>query len=109
LHDGAAKVRAGPVIFETGMKHADGLAVQCFELAAQEALLLPNGLKQMFGRSGWMIFPQRIAGDAPGAILGVEIVRAQEHLAIAFAGTGLQSQAKPRIKSPGRRLVAVDD
>ena len=50
LNDRAAKIRPAFGAGEAGMKNADGLSVGGFELVAAQALMLPDGLEQTFGR-----------------------------------------------------------
>ena len=50
LHERAAKVRPRLMVRKTRMKHAHNFSVQCPELIAQEALVLPDGLQQILRR-----------------------------------------------------------
>ena len=50
LNDRVAKVRSAFGAGETGMEHADGLFVGGPELVTAQALVLPDGLQQAFGR-----------------------------------------------------------
>ena len=64
LQHGAAKIRAGLVIPEAGMKNAHLSAVQGPQLIAPQPLMLPNLLQQSFGRRGFIRFPQRGRGQS---------------------------------------------
>src|SRR5687767_14625762 len=50
LNDGAAKIRARFLVPEPGMNDAQALAVDGFEVVAEEALVMPNLLEQALGR-----------------------------------------------------------
>jgi hypothetical protein len=65
-------------IDETGVKHPDGLAVQRCELVAPEALVLPDGLEQTFGR-GLALFVKERHGAAFETPLRIEAVRKRQH------------------------------
>lgn len=75
LHHGPAKIRPRFVVCKTRMKHPHIFPVQGRELIAQEPLVLPDGLQQMFRRRGFMVFPEHRHYAAAGAPLGVEIGR----------------------------------
>jgi len=51
-----------------------------------------------------MFLLQDMARNAARAQPGIRLGRQFEHLAIAFAATALQSQAKPRIKEAWRGI-----
>ena len=94
LEDGSAKIRSGFVVPETGMKNAHRLAVQGLQSVAPQALALPDALQQPFGRRGLFRLPQRgrgLSGRSPPII---KTGRYAGHLAIAFRGRRLQSQAR---------------
>jgi hypothetical protein len=56
------------------MKNAHGLAVQSLELVAAQALVLPDGLQQAFGRRV-AILVQDGRGPAAQAPLGITVDR----------------------------------
>jgi hypothetical protein len=58
LEHGPAEIRPGPVIPETGMKHANRLAIAGAEIIAAEALVVPDVLQQTFGRMRGIAFAQ---------------------------------------------------
>jgi hypothetical protein len=45
LNNRAMKIRAALAIEKTRMKNSDGSTVQCHQLIAEQALVLPDGLK----------------------------------------------------------------
>jgi len=92
LQDRPMKIGTGFGVSKTGMKHRERLAVQCPQLVAPQALVLPDGLQQPLRRGRVAVAqPRRQAGLRAPA--GIETVRELEHLAIAFARAGAQSQA----------------
>jgi hypothetical protein len=48
LDNGAAEIRTGPAIPETGMKHTNGLSIDGAEIVAAEALVMPDVLEEPF-------------------------------------------------------------
>jgi hypothetical protein len=72
LENGPAKIGPGPVIPETGMKHAHRLAIGGAEFVAAEALVVPDVLQEPF--------------------------RADEENRVRAGGTGLLLRAPLRIK-----------
>lgn len=92
LDNRAAKVRAAFAIQKTRMKNADRITVQAPELIAQEALVLPDRLEQIFRRRIGVVAQDRhrAAAEPP---LRVEILGHGEHR-LAFADGLLQCQAE---------------
>ena len=72
LYNRSSKIRTAFHTSKTGMKNSDGLAVQGLELLAQQALVLPDGLEQAFGR-GFIILAQEWRDSATSAPLRIEI------------------------------------
>ena len=50
LNERALEIRTGFVIQKSGMQHAQRPAIGCAQRVALEALVLPYGLQQLFGR-----------------------------------------------------------
>ena len=92
LHDRAAEIRAALHAAETGMKNTDWLAVQALELFADQALVLPDGLQEAFGRRVTVLVKDRndAAAHAP---LGIKAGQDRGTLPIAFALLLRQCQA----------------
>ena len=85
LNDGAAKIGAAFAVEETGVEDADGLAVGEGEPVAAEALVLPDGLQEVFGRRVALLVQQ--GNDAAVQTpLGVCTVWNGQHLAGRCAG-----------------------
>ena len=101
LHDRAAKIRPALDAAETGMKDSDRLTVQGLELLAEQALVLPDGLQEAFGRRVPVLAQDRnhAAAHAP---LGIKAGQNRRHLAIAFALMLLQCQASEAGAAVGR-------
>ena len=78
LQNGVAKIRAAFEAGKAGMKNADDFSAGSFQLAAFEPLVLPNGLKQAFGRE--IFVAQKICGGDLRTPLRVEIFRGRSHL-----------------------------
>ena len=74
------------------MKDTDRLTVQGLELLSDQALVLPDGLQEAFGRRVVVIVEDRDRA-APHAPLGIKAGQDRRHLAIAFALLLLQCQA----------------
>ena len=92
LHDRASEIRPAFEISKTGMKHANVSAVQGDKLIAEQALVLPYGLQQVFG---WRIaILLQLRNDAAaGSPVGIGIGERRGHVGIAFAPSWAQSQA----------------
>ena len=91
LDDRALEIRPGFVIFKAGVKNSHGLTVQGYEFVAQEALMLPDRLEQLFRRR-CAIFMEEILGRIGLKPMFIEIGGRREHLDTAFAGCGFESQ-----------------
>jgi hypothetical protein len=50
LNDSAAKVGSAFYAPKTGMQHSEGLTIASLQVVAEQPLVLPNGLEQVFGR-----------------------------------------------------------
>ena len=84
LDDRAAKIRPAFSTDETGMQHADDLAVRSFQLVAPQPLMPPDGLEQTLG--GKTVFvAQNVRGAAAVAPDGVKIFCAGIHSAVFCA------------------------
>ena len=71
LEDGFVEVGTGLAVLKTGVKDAQFLAVQGFELIAAKALVAPDGLEEAFGRrGGWSLAQNRESriGRAPASV-----------------------------------------
>jgi hypothetical protein len=92
LHDGVTEIRSALDAAKTRMKNAQGLTVQGLELVAPQALVLPDGLQQPFGRRFAILVQDRrhAAADAP---LRIKTGWDRRRHAIAFALILRQSQA----------------
>ena len=85
LNDRAAKIRAAFAADESGVKNPHGLAVQGFQLVAEQALVLPDGLEKFFRRRGFA-FAQNPCAAALQAPPGIITVRIAGHLALLLRG-----------------------
>lgn len=74
------------------MKNTDRSAVQGLELIAEQALVLPEGLHEAFGRRVPVV-PQDRDDAGAHTPLGIKAGQNWRHLAIAFALILLQCQA----------------
>jgi len=72
LQDRAAKIRAAFQIGEARVKNAHILSRERFEFGAAQALVLPNGLDEPFGREP--LVAEAIFGEGAGPPLGVKII-----------------------------------
>ena len=85
LDDCAAEIRAAFAADESGVKNPHRLAVQGFQLLAEQVLVLPDGLEQLLG---WRRFA--FAQDADAAALqtepGIVTRRIMGHLALLLRG-----------------------
>ena len=91
LDDRAAKIRSSFQAVKTRMEHAHLLAIEGFELITEQSLVLPDGLKQAFGRRVG-VFAQKRGYATAHAPLGVEAVKSRRHRGIACAPFDLGSQ-----------------
>ena len=73
LDDRAAKIGSALQAVETGMEHVNRLAVEGLEPVAEQALMLPDGLEQLFWRRV-CIFAQERNDTATHAPLGIKAV-----------------------------------
>ncbi len=78
LNDRAAEIRSAFGAGETGMENADGLLIGGPELFAAQALVLPDGLQQAFGRRITFV-AQDIHRPATQAPVSVKIFGQREH------------------------------
>jgi len=76
---GALKIRAAFHAAKTRMKHADRLTVQCAQLLAPHALVLPDGLQQFLGWGAEAI-PQNGAREVLAPPGGVKVGSGWLHL-----------------------------
>jgi len=97
LNNRAAKVRSAFGAGETGVQHAHARAPGGLELVAPEALMLPDGLQQAFGRR--IIFvAQDIRRAATQAPVGVKIFRRRRHC-------GLLLRLRSSKVKPARKIL----
>jgi hypothetical protein len=95
LENGLSEIRTGLVIPETRVKNLHRSPVQGSQLIAPQPLVLPEALKYALRGYGVVRVPQRLHGNKiASAPSRVKIGRKAGHLAIAFRGTLLQSQAR---------------
>jgi hypothetical protein len=73
LKDGSVEIRPGSVIPETGVKHANWLAVGGAEVIAAETLVVPDVLQQTFWRMRGIAFAQEGLGLLLRAPLSVKV------------------------------------
>jgi hypothetical protein len=92
LNDRAAKIRAAFGIGKTGMKNANFLPVSRFEFAASNALMLSDGLEQIFRRQ-IISLAQDIHCPVARPPFCIKIFSPRSHPEIAFAPIMAQSQA----------------
>ncbi len=107
-HHGTVEIRASFIIFETRMKNSNRMTVQRDELVAQDTLLLPDSLEQLFRRRRSMVFPQGTDWN-PASAPDLEIGRKLGHLGSAFERAALQSQAFEKRNCRRARQIRSDD
>jgi hypothetical protein len=77
LQNGIAKIRAAFEAGEPGVKNADRFSAAGFQFTALQPLMLPDSLKQEFGRK--MFVAQKVCGGGLLTPLGVKIFRWRDH------------------------------
>jgi len=97
LNDRRAKVGSALATEETGVKDSHGLSVERAQLVAAQALVLPDGLQELFG--GWLsAFAE--CGHSPTLTTpaGVEVVEGERHSNCFCAGTAAKSSQRWWVK-----------
>ena len=110
LNDGAPKIRSAFPAHESRMKHPQGFAVQGCEMIAVEALVLPDGLEQAFGRRLVLLVKEQ-HGAAFQTPLRIEVVREQQHLGTRFASGCRRCQAaffELGLSAPARKIDRIE-
>ena len=99
LDERAAEIGAALHAAETGMKDADGLTVQGLKLFAEQALVLPDGLQEAFGRRVPVVAQD---GDDPAtdAPLGIEAGQDRRHRGIVLGAKRVGCQEWAGAGSP---------
>jgi len=111
LEHGAAEIRTGLVVPETGMKNAHWSAVQGPQLIAPQPLMLPDALQEPFRWRDFFRFPQRGRGQGGGSRSSIKTGHHAGHHAIAFRMRLSQSQAdtrRPAARRPSPGKAAAD-
>src|SRR5581483_7820117 len=90
------KIRAAFQVMKAGMQNQQGLSVQGRKPVAKQALVLPDGLQQFFGRRIGVLAQNRNQPrlDSPAS---VEVVLSERHLTFAFAWFEAQCQALQKL------------
>ena len=84
LDDRVAEVGSAFMAPEAGVQHENAAAIGAAQLIAEEALMKPDGLQQVFGGDA-VRFAKGVGGAEPQAAFGVKIAFAVDHLATLFA------------------------
>ena len=87
LQNRAAKIRPAFDAGEAGMKNADGFPSGGLELVAPQPLMLPDGLKQAFGRQTDSRRAKHAGGANCGTPGGVKIFRRGKHFRNCFCAS----------------------
>ena len=86
LKHGMAEIGSGLTIPETGMKDANRAAVQGSQFLAVQALVMPDGLEESFGRGAAARFAEPIGTGTEGAPPGVKGGERIAHGSLLFPG-----------------------
>lgn len=108
MDDRTAKIGSALDAEETGVKYPDWAPVQCAQMITAEALLLPDGLEEAFGRR----LRDFVECGGETALLtpaGVEAVVARGHANCFCAGRVAKSSAVVRARPRKGRQIEDED
>src|SRR5271154_2031208 len=108
LENGPSEIRPGPVIPETGMKHAHRLAVAGAEIVSAEALVVPDVLQQALRGMRGVAFAQEGRSFLLRAPLRVKVRPESRHGPSCESVAG-QSQERSECARFNFRVFALRD